>query len=130
MSDTVKIDSLFQEPSTAGGAKVKIDELFADPTVPKPLENERQLVKDIGANLGKQAAGAASNIAAFADMILSLPGQALGVGGDMGMRVRAAAAGIDRRTAAQMGQRFAHEVSDPLSNPLRKLMGLFGYGDT
>lgn len=123
--------------SEAGGAgaptsptTVKLDALFGQQDFNfKPGEKELQFAKDLGGNLAKTAGGVASNLAAFTDMVVSLPGQMLGIGGDMGMRVRAAAAGIDRRTAAQMGQRFSHQISDPLSNPLKKLMGLFGYGD-
>lgn len=135
MSDVVELGSLFAKPgkpapasaAPASGSVVDIGTLFGKPPAEtaapaKPPEDPT--------SLGRLARDSAMNIAAFADMVLSLPGQAVGLGADMGMRARAAAKGIDRRTAAQMAAKFGQEVADPLSNPLRKLMGLFGYGDS
>ena len=132
MSETVKLDELFSAGTSGASAPttVKLDALFGQQDFNfKPGEKELQFAKDVGGNLAKTAGGVATNLAALTDMIVSLPGQMLGIGGDMGMRVRAAAAGIDRRTAAQMAQRFSHQISDPLSNPLKKLMSVFGYGE-
>ena len=132
MSETVKLDELFSAgtPGAPAPTTVKLDALFGQQDFNfKPGEKELQFAKDVGGNLAKTAGGVATNLAALTDMIVSLPGQMLGIGGDMGMRVRAAAAGIDRRTAAQMAQRFSHQISDPLSNPLKKLMSVFGYGE-
>jgi hypothetical protein len=67
------------------------------------------------------------DLAAITDMVVSLPGQLIGVGADMGMRAVALGHGVDHRVAGIMAQKFRHDISDPLSNPIEKLMKAFGY---
>lgn len=124
----IDASTLFAKP---GGAPASTDgiidasTLFGDQPAAKPAPKSED-----PNSLSRIARDSAMNVAAFADMVLPLPGQAMGLGADIGMRVRAAAQGIDRRTAAQMAAKFGQEVADPFSNPLRKLMGVFGYGDS
>lgn len=66
------------------------------------------------------------NVAATADMFLSLPGQLIGLGADIGARVRAA--GEDRRTGTLAGE-GGRQLTESIMNPLQKLMKATGTGD-
>lgn len=69
------------------------------------------------------------NVAAVLDMPLSLPGQAVGLGAEVGARVIGALSGEPRREAAKEAQAIGQRVSEALGNPVQKLMKSFGYGE-
>ncbi len=100
----------------------ELDTPAAEPAVPKKSKFER--AQDDFVNGLKKLP---KDAAALADMALSLPGQMVGIGADMGMRAVALGYGIDNRTAGIMAQKFRHDIADPLSNPIEKLMHAFGY---
>ena len=90
----------------------------AKPTLKQRLVGDDPL-KELGAGVGRLPAEVANLI----DMGLSVFGQAVGVGGDLGMRAVAGLLGNDNRIAGLMGQKFRQDISEPLMNPLQKLAG-------
>lgn len=62
------------------------------------------------------------NVAALVDIPLSMAGQAVGLGYEVGVRAKAGAKGYDRREAARMGQAAGMTTAEALSNPLQKLL--------
>jgi len=69
----------------------------------------------------------AKNIAAFTDMVLSLPGMFVGVGADLGARLMGVAGGEERRTQSQAGLRIGGEVGEMFGSPIKKIMHAMGY---
>lgn len=65
-----------------------------------------------------------------ADMALSIPGAIMGVGADLGSRLLGVAAspwtGESAKDIAKAGLRTGQQVAEPFSNPIKKLMSLFG----
>lgn len=94
-------------------------------------------LKEKGKELVKALPGIAKqtglNAAALADMVLSVPGMALGVGADLGARAVGTAmspvTGESRRSIAQSAAATGAKVADPLSNPVHKVMAFLGYGE-
>lgn len=96
----------------------------AEPAAPtKPTLKQRLIgddpMKEIGIGIGRLPAETANLI----DMGLSVFGQALGVGADLGMRAIGTMHGFDNRTVGLMGQKLRQDVSEPFVNPLHKLAG-------
>jgi len=77
--------------------------------------------------LGNRAAAFGKNVAAVGDMVLGLPGQALAVGLDIGGRMKALASGGTRQDAELVGKELAKMAPEALTNPVQKLMKVFGY---
>lgn len=95
-----------------------------EPVAPaKPTLKQRLIgddpMKEIGLGIGRLPAETANLI----DMGLSVFGQALGVGADLGMRAIGTMHGFDNRTVGLMGQKLRQDVSEPFTNPLHKLAG-------
>lgn len=68
-----------------------------------------------------------ASVAAIGDMIVSLPGQLVGVGADMGARLTALGHGETRRLGAQAGAE-GREIASGIMNPFEKLMKATGFG--
>lgn len=90
----------------------------AKPTLKQRLVGDDPM-KEIGIGIGRLPAETANLI----DMGLSVFGQALGVGADLGMRAIGTMHGFDNRTVGLMGQKLRQDVSEPFVNPLHKLAG-------
>ncbi len=95
----------------------------ADPLSREALEAENT----IGGAVGRSARRAAENTAALLDLGLGLPGQALQVGLTIGGRIKAIASGGSRADAELVGKSLAAEAPESLTNPIQKLMKVFGY---
>lgn len=76
-------------------------------------------------------ARAAGNTASFADMIIGLPGMAVGSAIDLGYRIKGAVTGQDKRAAIEEGKRAAEPFAGPrvFSGAVDKMMRLAGYGE-
>ena len=115
----VSDEELFSAPAASkpAGNFVSDDELFAAPAEDTSTFGQ----------VKKAVVGTGKNLGAVADMVLSLPGQAVQVGGEIGMRINAAAHGIDQRTAGIMAKKFGQDIGEPLMNPVAKVMAYFGH---
>ncbi len=114
---------IFRTPaeSTTYAQKLHEDEaakLAAKSTLKQRLIGDDPL-KELGAGFGRLPAETANLL----DMGLSIFGQAIGVGGDLGMRAIGSMHGFDNKTVGLMGQKFRQELSEPLTNPLQKIAG-------
>jgi hypothetical protein len=67
------------------------------------------------------------NIAAFADMVLSIPGMFVGLGGDIGGRLTSLAAGESQREVSRSGAKYGAAVGEMFSYPIKKIMHAMGY---
>ena len=76
---------------------------------------------------GAKAVG--GEAAALADLVLSLPGFALGVGAQLGGTVQAFARGEPADIAYAAGREAGKEFSEPFMSPLHKVMKLFESGE-
>lgn len=82
-------------------------------------DNVLQFVKDVGKRL-------ATGTVAAADMVLGLPGQALGVGANLGARAAALGSGESRRVQGLAGEQAQEElVPEALKAPLSYLVKKF-----
>lgn len=110
--------------------------------ITSPRENPITLLSDTDLGLGTPSptpavtkpkgsavARGAKNIAAFADMLLSIPGAFVGVGADIGARLVGMGAGEERRATSQSGLRIGGEVGEMLGSPIAKVMRALGYAD-
>jgi hypothetical protein len=119
--------SLFDTPAPQGQKGLDAASLFGEAaSAPTPAAKPAAPAEF---SLADTAKSTLTNIAGVADMVLSLPGMAVGVGANMGTRIHGALKGMDRRQAAQLAAEVEQNVGGALSNPLHKLMGLFGYGE-
>lgn len=64
--------------------------------------------------------------AALADLVLSLPGMAIGLGANLSATSVGLAAGETSKEAFASGRQIGSKVSDAFSNPLQKLIAMFG----
>lgn len=119
-------------------AELSLEEFTGAPPAPagKPQAGEVPLEDFMGAPGKREAEGfgavvkrTAANVAGIGDFVWNFLPMAVGVGADIGARSYAAGAGEDRRLAAQAGQEAYRTFSDPISNPLQKLMQATGYGE-
>lgn len=119
MADEISLESVLapQEPAPAG----------------KPAAGEVSLESVLGEQKPSYFEGlakrTAANVAGLGDFIWGFFPMAVGVGADIGARASAAGSGEERRLAAQAGQEAFRHFSDPISNPLQKLMHATGYGE-
>lgn len=67
--------------------------------------------------------------ASLADLVLSLPGFAVGWGANVGAQAFATGAGESPKIAAQAGREAAERIGGPLMNPLEKVLQLFDSED-
>lgn len=121
MADEISLESVLAQPA-------------AEP-VAKPAKGERSLEDVMGVSTEGQSyfpgliKRTAATAAGVGDFIWGLLPQAVGVGADLGTRISGAATGEDRRVTAQAAQMASQWASDPISNPLQKLMVGLGYGE-
>lgn len=121
-----------------GGAKaIPFDDFFKDSTAAPTAAHQdvaHSILTDTWAGVKKTP----GNLAALADMVLSIPAGLIGVGADMATRtyqlgadVRSAVDGkyVDHRVAGIMAEKFRNETQTVLANPLQKLMKAAGYGE-
>jgi len=124
---TLSFEEALGTPPAAGKKSVSFEEALGA----KPV---KQLVPSdptsLAGRLSTLAGDTASNTGVLADMALSVPGQALGVGANLGSRIVGTLAGQDRREVEQSAQEIGRKVAEPFSNPIQKLMAWAGHGDT
>ena len=106
----------------AAPKEISLDEAYGgkSPELSAPTPTPSTIGQDIKRGVG--------NIAAVADLVLGLPGQALSVGADVGGRIRAMAAGESRRGQAITGQAAASLVPESLQRPVQSIMQVLGFG--
>lgn len=102
-----------EAPTSSPSTSMSVDDVFGAPP-PSP---------------GRDLARGARNLGAVADLVLGLPGQALGVGADIGGRISALARGGSRSDAEFAGKALQGMVPEALTNPVQKLMKVAGYSE-
>ena len=105
-----------------GTKKPKVDAIDADAS---------SVVNRVGNSLKTGVNSMVSNVSGLADMVLGIPGQALGIGAEQGARLVGAATGETRKQSAQSGAAIKHKLAEHplniLSSPTKKLMHALGY---
>jgi hypothetical protein len=113
--------SLATGPSPASGpSKLLTDEEFLGPAksrMPEGLDKALSNLKAVG-----------GEAAALSDLVLSLPGFAMGVGAQLGGTVQAFARGEPAKVAYAAGREAGHTFAAPFMNPMQKLLNMFNAG--
>ena len=109
-------DEFFAEAKPAGPSILSADDFLSAAPAPKPASSS------IGSVLTKGV----KNVGSIADMVLGLPGQALGVGADIGGRVSALLHGGSSSDAAWAGKALRESVPEALTAPISKALKVAG----
>jgi len=131
-SEFLSDEEVFGAKSAPTSPFLSDEEVFSKKKKPDAIdEGARAVGPRLFESLKTGVKSAVSNAAGLVDMVAGIPGQALGVGVDMGARLMGGAMNEPRRATAQSAAAIKSKVAEHplnvLSSPVKKLMGALGY---